>query len=105
MNQVEEVTNASAFAAQLEGRGTGSFRAITHALTIRLPIDQVAAVDALAAQANCSRTYAISTLIEIGLDGLRLELDQKTQKEVRKVQAQRMRELLDSKDVSESEEG
>lgn len=104
MHQVEEVTNASAFAAQLEGRGSGSFRAISVGISLRLPIDQVAAVDALAAQAKCSRTYALSQLLEIGLDGLRLELDAKTQKEVRKLQAARMRELMDSREATDAEE-
>lgn len=104
MHRVEEVTNAAAFAAQLEGRGSGSFRSLSVALTVRLPVDQVAALDALAAQAKCSRTFALSTLVEIGLDGLRHELDPKTSKEIRKVQAARMRELLDSKEAAEGEE-
>ena len=104
MNQVEEVTNAAAFAAQLEGRGAGSFRAITVGVSLRLPVDQVAAVDALAAQAKCSRTFALSQLLEIGLDGLRHELDAKTQKEVRKLQAARMREFMESREATESEE-
>jgi len=104
MNQVEEVTNAAAFAAQLEGRGTGSFRAITVGISLRLPVDQVSAIDALATQAKCSRTFALSQLLEIGLDGLRHELDSKTKKEVGKLQAARMRELLDGRETAESEE-
>lgn len=104
MHHVEEVTNASAFAAQLEGRGTGSFRAITHPVMVRLPVDQLAAIDALASHGRCSRTFAVSTLIEIGLDGLSHELDQKVQKEIRKTQAARLRELLDSKETADGEE-
>ena len=104
MHTVEEVTNASAFAAQLEGRGTGSFRAITVGVSIRLPVNQVAAIDALAAQAKCSRTYALSMLVDIGLDALKLELDAKTQREVRKLQAARVRELMDGKEASEGED-
>jgi len=104
MHQVEEVTNAAAWAAQLEGRGSGSFRAITVSVTGRLPIDQVAALDAMAAQAGTSRTYALSQVLAVGFEALDRELDSPTIKALRKAQAARMRELIDSREATESED-
>lgn len=102
MHQVEEVTNAAAWAAQLEGRGTGSFRALTVSVTARLPIDQVAAVDGMAKHAGTSRTYALSQVLAAGFEALDRELDAGTRTALRKLQAKRMKELV--ADATDAEE-
>lgn len=104
MMQVEEVTNVAAFAAQLEGRGTGSFRAMTQQASFRLPLDQLAALDAMAEQAGKSRTYVVSQLIEIGIEALRCELDKKVAGSIRKAQSAKLSALLAAHDGEEGEE-
>ena len=100
MHQVEEVTNAAAWAAQLEGRGVGSFRSVTVSVTARLPVDQVAALDAMAMHAGTSRTFALSQVLAAGFDALDRELEDKaTITALRKAQAKRMRELLADPDA------
>lgn len=101
MNQVEELTQAAAFAAELEGRGAGALRAIVVPITFRLPVDQIAAINALAEHSGKSRVYTVSNLLAIALETLRGEVDKPTQTAIRKLQAKHVAELL----KTHSEEG
>lgn len=105
MAHAEEITNAAAWAAQLEGRGTGSFHAVVVSVTARLPVYQVAILDAMARQAGTSRTYALSQLLAAGIDATTKEIeDTKTRTAIRKAQGARLAELLADSDVQEGEE-
>lgn len=94
MQEVEPTTQVATFAAILEGRGAGSFRAMTMSVTARLPVDQVAALDAMAAQAGQSRTFVLSSLLEVAMEALRGEVDKKTAAAIRKAQGRRIAELI-----------
>lgn len=94
MQQDEPTSQVAAFAAVLEGRGAGSWRGMTVQIGARLPVDQVAALDAMAAQSGQSRTFVLSSLLEVALEALRGEVDKKTAAAIRKAQGKRIAELL-----------
>lgn len=104
MQDVEPITYAAAFASEMEGRGAGSYRAVVAPVTYRLPIDQLAAIAALAEHSGRSRVYCVSNLISIGLEALRGELDKSTQQVIRKLQAKHMQELHAAHGDDEAEE-
>jgi predicted transcriptional regulator len=104
MMEVEKVSYASAFAAELEGKGVGTFRANLVPVSFRLSVDQVAAVDAFAEVAGKSRTYVFSQLLEVALERLREEVDKGTQQKIRKAQAAKVRALLEQHGIGDDYE-
>ena len=72
----DEVTQADHVAGIISGTGKNSLRASAYAVSYRVPMNLLAAVDAMAAESKKSRNAMLNLLVEVGIDEVREKLDQ-----------------------------
>ena len=74
----KEVTTAQALAAVIENTGEIKTIEVTKMVSYRAPLQIIARVDAFAAQADKSRNYMMSRVIEAGFDAISENLSPET---------------------------
>ena len=91
-------TAAEMVAAVLSGSGQTSGRAVLVPLSTRVPSFLVARLDAMAAKSGKSRNSLVALVLEAGLESISSHLDERTKKELRKLEAEAYSDLPEGAD-------
>lgn len=89
MKQFEEPNKAEFLAALLMGKAKSEGRAALVPLSVRIPVWQLAQLDAMASKSGKSRNSMVALLFSAGFDAVLSHLDQKTIDELGRLEASR----------------
>lgn len=78
----EVVREAEHVAALIEGNADTSFMGVTKVISARLPMPQVAEIEAIAEKSGKTRNAMLSMLLAVGIEEVRAGLKTKTLKEI-----------------------
>ena len=96
-----EINLAEHVAGVIANTGTNSVKATARAISYRVPVSDLAEIDAMAAEAGKSRNAMINMLVHVGLYAVRRELPAKVAKSVRKREAECIAALLEGSEQVE----
>lgn len=71
-----EISQADHVAGIISGTAKNSMRAAAYAVSYRVPMHLLSAVDAMAAESRKSRNAMLNLLVQVGIDEVREKLDQ-----------------------------
>jgi hypothetical protein len=104
IDENEVPTSAEHLASVIQGAASGSYSAVTKSLTARLPIVQIAMLDAMATASKKSRTFILSELLEVGAEHVMGHMSKAALKKIRQEQGRRAKEMLADADATEENE-
>ena len=78
----EVIREADHVAALIEGNADTNFMGVTKVLSARLPMVQVAEIEAIAEKSGKTRNAMLSMLLAVGIEEVRASLKTKTLKEI-----------------------
>jgi hypothetical protein len=90
-----EINLAEHVAGVIANTGTNSIKAAARAISYRIPVVDLAEVDAMAAEAGKSRNAMLNMFVSVGLDAVRRQLPSKVARSVRKRESECIAALLD----------
>lgn len=94
MEQQEMLPRSRLVAAVLSGKATSAEKAQTVQVVAKLPIYNVAKLDALARQGGKNRTEMLSMLLAVAIEEVLLHVDEGVAEQLVALEAQCMAELL-----------
>lgn len=91
--QSTEYTDAHLVAGLLNGTATSSGKSVLVPMSTRIPIHQVAQLEAMAVKAGKTRNAMVALVLDAGLAAIREHLDAATTKELKRLEADAMRDI------------
>lgn len=88
LSESAEVTHAHGVALLLMGRGKSEGRAALGPLSARIPIWQLAQLDAMGAKAGKSRNAMVALVLQAGIAAIRSHLDETTSEELDELESE-----------------
>lgn len=91
----EVIREADHVAALIEGNADTNFMGVTKVLSARLPMVQVAEIEAIAEKSGKTRNAMLSMLLAVGIEEVRASLKTKTLKEINANMNQKITEEIE----------
>lgn len=91
--QHTEHTEAQCVAALLNGTATSSGKAVLVPMSTRIPVHQVAQLEAMASKAGKTRNAMVALVLDAGLEAIRQHLDSATTKELKQLESDALSNL------------
>jgi predicted DNA-binding protein len=82
----EEISAADHAAGIVEGTGKTEYRGITKVISVRLPLHLAIQLQALAQKSGRTRNATVATLLEVGLEEVRMRLSDETAQELQEIE-------------------
>ena len=89
------IREADHVAALIEGNADTNFMGVTKVLSARLPMVQVAEIEAIAEKSGKTRNAMLSMLLSVGIEEVRAGLKTKTLKEINANMNQKISEAIE----------